>query len=759
MEDLLSNVFLKVINMSLTGSYVIAAVLLVRLLLRRAPKKWSYLLWSVVGFRLCCPVSFRSALSLLRLGTLDRAAVGTAASAATAMEYIPPQIGFMGEPRVNLGLPAVSDAVSAALPQPEPFWSANPLQIWIFLGACVWTAGILAMLLYGAVSDLLLRHRLREAVLREKGVYETDRLSTPLIHGLLRPRIYLPLGLDAEPLAFVLAHERCHLRRRDYLVKLFAWLLLTVHWFNPLVWLSFCLLCRDMEMSCDEAVLTEAGDVAENYSMALLGFAVNRRFPSPGPLAFGETGVKARIKNVLNWKRPRFWVTAAALLLVLLSAAAFAANPPARNGGQEEPPVPSDSSDPAGTAIETGAEEKSLWNWTSTLRREDIKNTPEYSNTASDPPYSRTLTEEETAELVALLNAVPREGVFFSRGIPSGRTLDITTGPGYRLRFGGGVIEVDFDDSALGRELYGEGMGVWCVSHVPLYDFLNNLALIEGGDRAEEAATSDRPLLTVSNLYQSVTPYPVFRSAETWVDDSWLAADGDGIPLAAAIQGNEGEVPALSKYSFLSVSLGPNVMTAEPFLRVYDSEWKELLRGESPGLEELDLLEPGDYWCTLRVIRLGRYIVEEARFEQKCYECVLRLSVFSAGSLSTESLLIEALNSDGAYAEHALDRLTDRLLESPAETLEAIGAYPEGIRDWLCFALGRQMSPMLDTVEALSPDLSLSPAGEAARGKLAEFYAGGAEAYINGTETPPPGSGGSVPGPDALRRGPDGLQL
>ena len=314
-------VFLQVLNMSLTASYVILAVLLVRLLLRRAPKKYSYALWSVVAFRLCCPVSFQAVFSLLSLLRLDRAA------AEPAMTYIPQNIGMMARPQITVGIPAVDAALSASLPAAEPMTSANPMQIWIFVGAVLWCAGMAAMLLYALVSYACLHHRLRTAVWMEGNIWQSERVCSPFILGVFRPHIYIPFGLSDETRGYVLAHEQFHLRQLDHIVRLLAFLLLTVHWFNPLCHLAFSRMTRDMEMRCDEQVLSGGEDRSKPYSLSLLAFASNRRLPSPGPLAFGESGVKARIHNILCWKQPKHWVTVLAAVLCVAALAVCAANP------------------------------------------------------------------------------------------------------------------------------------------------------------------------------------------------------------------------------------------------------------------------------------------------------------------------------------------------------------------------------------------------------------------------------------------------
>ncbi len=318
-------VFLKILNMSITASYVIAAVLVIRLLIRKAPKKYSYLLWSAVGFRLCCPISFQSIFSLFSLGLFH---MTQAQSASAAMlEYVPQNIARASQPQVTVGIPAANAVIGEMLPAATPAVSVNPMQIWIAVGTAVWCAGILTFLLYGVISYIRLRRRMASAVLLEENIYQSDNVRSPFILGLFRPKIYIPFGLDDRTRRYVLAHEQYHIRRLDHIIKPLAFLLLAVHWFNPLCYLAFYLMGKDMEMSCDEKVLAGEGNIRKAYSTSLLSFASNRRFPSPSPLAFGETGVKSRIKNVLHWKRPKVWVTLAAAALCVAVVAACAANP------------------------------------------------------------------------------------------------------------------------------------------------------------------------------------------------------------------------------------------------------------------------------------------------------------------------------------------------------------------------------------------------------------------------------------------------
>ena len=341
--------FLQIVNMSITASWIILAVLVLRLLLRRAPKKYSYALWSVVAFRLCCPVSFKAAFSFLSLLNFGRKqpAAQMGVQPSGAMVYVPSDIGFAPQPEVHLGSEVISEAVTGSLPAATPMYSANPMQILLAIAAAVWCVGMAAMVIYSLVSWLLLKRRLRTATLLEGNLWQSERVGSPFILGIVRPKIYIPYHLDADTLRYVLDHERNHLKRGDHLIKLLGFLLLTVHWFNPLCWLAFWLMGKDMEMRCDEAVLEKDGG-AKPYGTALLSFAANRRFPLAGPLAFGESGVKSRIQNILRWERPRVWITVLALVICLAALLACAANPKE----QEETPMPETPEEMPGKPIE-----------------------------------------------------------------------------------------------------------------------------------------------------------------------------------------------------------------------------------------------------------------------------------------------------------------------------------------------------------------------------------------------------------------------
>ena len=320
----MTDIFLGFLNRSLAAGILILAVVLVRLVFKKAPRWLLCALWALAAVRLVCPVSIESVLSLI-----------------PSAEPVQPEIIVSAQPAITSGIPAVDAIVNpplAAAFTPSPAQSANPLQIWTFLAACVWLAGIAALLLYAAVSALRLRLRVRTAVRLEGKVYQSEFVSSPFILGVIRPRIYLPFGLEAGAQAMVLAHERAHLRRGDQLWKPLGYLILTAYWFNPLCWLAYILFCRDIEAACDEKVVRELGEGCKAaYSRALLACSAPKKLITACPLAFGETGVKSRIKSVLNYKKPTFWLVLAAVLASVAVAVCFLTDPKREDPAQNPP--------------------------------------------------------------------------------------------------------------------------------------------------------------------------------------------------------------------------------------------------------------------------------------------------------------------------------------------------------------------------------------------------------------------------------------
>lgn len=341
--ELLTAIFQKLLSMALTALPVMAVVLAVRACLKKAPKKYRYALWLAVGLRLACPLLPESPVGLPQPGAPDWTLSETATQQASQTAAFPKATG---QDSAAAPVPeTVPDRTASAVQRPAP--TAAPAAEngrslgWMEAAALVWLAGFGGMLAYIAVSDVRLRRRLAAAVLREDNVWECDGIPTPFVLGLLRPRIYIPFRMTEGQRLYVLAHERHHIRRRDHWAKALALLLLAAYWWDPAAWLCWRLFCRDMEMSCDEAVLARLGDRAKRaYSLSLVSFALERQ--APMALAFGEHDAARRVKNVLNWKKARPAVAFLALAAVALAIAVCGTTAPGgwvrglytRDGGQ-----------------------------------------------------------------------------------------------------------------------------------------------------------------------------------------------------------------------------------------------------------------------------------------------------------------------------------------------------------------------------------------------------------------------------------------
>ena len=311
----MSVIFLKLLNLSISASWLVLVVLVLRLVLKRAPKWVDVLLWGMVALRLMLPFSIESALSLI----------------PSAETVSPEVVQFDPAPTITSGVTIIDNAVNPSLSESfaaAPLASVNPLYVWTYLAGWVWLIGLAAMLLYALVSYLRLRRRVSASIPLRENIYVCDEVPSPFILGIVRPRIYLPSALDETQRGSVLSHERAHLARRDHWWKPLGYALLAVYWFNPLLWLAYTLLCRDIELACDERVLRgmDAGQV-KDYSSALLACSVPRRMLAACPLAFGEVGVGARVKNALRYKKPAFWVVAASVAVCVVVAVCFLTNP------------------------------------------------------------------------------------------------------------------------------------------------------------------------------------------------------------------------------------------------------------------------------------------------------------------------------------------------------------------------------------------------------------------------------------------------
>ena len=315
----------KILNMSLTASVAIVFVLLLRLLLKKAPKVISYALWAVVLIRLLCPVSIESGLSLF--GLFDTPTVDMTEH-SSAVEYIPSNIVHTEFPEVVLPVPGVGEAITEVLPQGEEQLRADPLEGPIFIATYVWWGGILVMAIYGIVTYLRLRRRLITASPLRDNIYLADDIDSPFVMGLFRPKIYLPSAMEEREQSYILLHEQHHIRRLDHIVKALAFVALCIHWFNPLVWVAFILSGKDMEMSCDEAVVRKLGtQIRADYTASLLSLATGKRIIAGMPLAFGEGNTKGRIRNLAKWKKPAVWVVIVAVIVCIILAVCLLTNP------------------------------------------------------------------------------------------------------------------------------------------------------------------------------------------------------------------------------------------------------------------------------------------------------------------------------------------------------------------------------------------------------------------------------------------------
>ena len=310
----MSELFLKIVNMSISASWVVIAVLTLRFCLKKAPKWVNVLLWGIVAARMVFPFSIESVLSLI-----------------PSAETISPTVMMEQTPSVQTGVPALNHVINPVISSsftPAPGASANPLQIWIPVLTGIWLFGIAALFLYSAVSYWRLHRKVCEAVILRGNIYQSEKVCSPFVLGIIRPKIYLPYHMDSREMDHVIAHEQTHIRRKDHWWKPLGFLLLTTHWFNPLMWLSYILLCRDIELACDEKVIRKmSNEQRADYTQALVACSVDRRLITACPLAFGEIGVKERVKSVMNYKKPAFWIVLASVIVCAVIAVCFLTNP------------------------------------------------------------------------------------------------------------------------------------------------------------------------------------------------------------------------------------------------------------------------------------------------------------------------------------------------------------------------------------------------------------------------------------------------
>nr|MBQ4317553.1 M56 family metallopeptidase [Clostridia bacterium] len=274
----MTEIFIKLVNMSISAGWLILAVILMRLILAKAPKQLRVLMWGLVGLRLICPFTVKSVFSLI-----------------PSADVLTPDIMQSPNPAVNTGISQLNDVLNPVLNSsfaPDPSWSANPLQIVLPVIANIWFAVLIGFVLYTIVSCIVLDMKLRTAVRLHDNIYQSERVTSPFVFGIRKLNIYVPYGLGDSELEYVIMHENAHIRRLDYIIKPLGFAILALHWFNPLVWLAYVLFCRDIELACDERVVRGLDDIGKaDYSQALLMCSSGRRVISACPLAFGEVGV------------------------------------------------------------------------------------------------------------------------------------------------------------------------------------------------------------------------------------------------------------------------------------------------------------------------------------------------------------------------------------------------------------------------------------------------------------------------------------
>lgn len=315
----------KLLSMSLTASVAILFVLFLRLLLKRAPKIISYALWGIVLFRLLCPISIQSELSLFGLWNTPVAQNGVLTS---QIEYVPVNIVRTEYNGTILPVSGMDDLAAGAPPQGEEQLKADSRKTPMVIASCIWMCGIMAMTFHAVISYIRLRRKLFTVSPLRDNIFLADGITSPFVMGLFRPKIYLPSFMGEQVRPYILMHEQHHIRRLDHITKVLAYLALTIHWFNPLVWVAFILAGRDMEMSCDEAVVRKMGTgILADYAASLLSLATGKQMIDGIPLAFGEGDTRGRIRNLAKWRKPAFWVILAAAVVCTVTAACLLTNP------------------------------------------------------------------------------------------------------------------------------------------------------------------------------------------------------------------------------------------------------------------------------------------------------------------------------------------------------------------------------------------------------------------------------------------------
>lgn len=312
-------VFSAVLNMSITSSISIIVILLARIILKHAPKIFSYALWAVVLFRLLCPVSLTSQFSLMGLFPAPTTETGR-------IEYVSLDVPNTERPAITVNVPA-SD-LNQTTDSSVEVMVAGSIDFLVSIVSIVWICGVAVMLIFHLLQLIRLRRKLIGSIPLKDNIYLADYISTPFVMGLIHPKIYLPSAMSETEQSYIIQHEKHHIRRCDHVIKLLAFIAMCIHWFNPLVWLAFALSSKDMEMSCDEAVMKQLGrDIRADYSSSLLQFSTGKRVLIGTPLAFGEGDAKERIENIMKYKKPTIVIVILAVIVCVGLTACLSSNP------------------------------------------------------------------------------------------------------------------------------------------------------------------------------------------------------------------------------------------------------------------------------------------------------------------------------------------------------------------------------------------------------------------------------------------------
>lgn len=369
----MTELFLHLFNISITASYIIIAVLLLRLLIKKFPKNYTCILWGLVGLRLALPFKIESLFSLVPSG-----------------ETVSPQI-FAQEGALPVPFDTGFQEVDTVINPVAADYIANnktPLETFVFITAIVWLVIVAVMLLIGIVSYFRLKYILRFSVRNELGHYNSEAVKSPFIFGIIKPKIYLPFNINNVDEGIIVSHEKAHINRLDHITKILAYILLSVYWFNPLVWVYYFVLQRDIEAACDQRVIKNMSTEAKQlYSVTLLKYSVNNKFHALTPVAFGEISVKQRIKSVMHYKKPTIWVVIAFVLVAVFMVLAFMTTPIKNNQAESEEPT---------TSLNTTSVESALENKNSSETKTSSQNVTSQKESSGTATASQNTTSQNT---------------------------------------------------------------------------------------------------------------------------------------------------------------------------------------------------------------------------------------------------------------------------------------------------------------------------------------------------------------------------